>query len=555
MLRNRNRRSSHTRVLLYFTLAAVIISSCAPVYEVFNFPKTASTTQTTTSPFIEIKRAEITFQVTVPGTTTSPVFLDILDEVAGIPWNPLRLEMQKKEPNIYSLSIPITTGSNIKYRYVLGSDPVLVERISLGTPVRYRMVHASDPALMLDEVISWEAPPEDLETGRVIGKVTDEETGEPIADTLITISGLQTISAADGSFILEYVPIGTHQLVAYSTTGQYKTFQQGARISTKATTQTDIQLSTTKFVDITFILQPPMEHPVNAPIRIIGNTFAFGNTFSTLNGGLSTLASRAPLMQIREDGKYLLTMNLPSGMDLRYTYTLGDGFWNTELTPEGRFRVRQLIIPEQDATIEDQIITWGTNQNEIFNFEVTVPENTPVEDEISIQFAPFGWTEPIPIWPLGDNTWSYRLYSPQQIGNNLEYRYCRNGQCEAAHDEYGANQQTPRSLRQTNTGTINDQVNTWVDWTTTEQPTAIAAVNINARGPSFTAGIELLSDYHPSWQPYLGKAFDYVFDIGANQVVLDPTWTYTSNTPPVLEPIPGNDMLSRGSSANNFLGK
>ena len=529
-------------IFFQFLLGALLIASCTAAKD-FSSDSQSPTTQPETN-IIQIDRAEISFEVIVPEANTAPVYLDIVDEVAGIPWNPLRLQMEKEEDQVYTLTIPITIGSNIKYRYVLGSEPTLVEHTSRGTPVRYRIVHVSDPTIIKDQVISWDAPPENLEVGRLFGKATDADTGEPISDVLITIAGMQTISAADGSFILEYVPVGTHQVVAYSTTGQHQTFQQGARITNNATTQADFTMSTTKFIDVTFIVTPPTDQPTGAPIRIVGNVFSFGNTFADLNGGMSVLASRAPLMQIREDGQYLLTASLPVGMDLRYSYTLGDGFWNAERTPEGRFRTRQLIVPEQDTTIKDQIITWETDQDQVFSFLLETPSTTPARDVISIQFAPFGWTEPVPLWPLGDNTWTYRLYSPSQIGNNLEYRYCRNEQCETAGEDRITDQQPARSLREAAPGEIKDQVEAWTNWSTSDQPTAIAAVKIQPRDTTFAAGVEFLPDYHPSWQAYLGNALDYVQDISANRIILDPTWSYTSNTPPVLEPVPGNDMLT-----------
>ena len=544
MPENRSRTTNFNHIVIYLLLVAVLVSSCSPIKELYNFSPTPAAKSESEASLIEINRAEITFEVTVPETNSLQVYLDIVDEVAGIPWNPLRLLMEKKDNNTYSLSIPITVGSNIKYRYILGSNPALIEHNSRGVPVRYRMIYVSDPTIIMDTVIGWETLPGDLEVGRVFGKVVDYESGEPIPDILVTLAGLQTFSAVDGSFILEYVPVGTHQLVAYSTSGQYKTFQQGALISHNTTTQTDFSLSSTKFVDITFIVSPPTNHPAEAPIRIIGNTYAFGNTFANLNGGLSTIASRAPVMQTHEEGQYILTASLPAGMDLRYTYSLGDGFWNSEITPEGRFRVRQLIIPEQDATIEDQIISWGTDQSKNFSFFLKVPDNTPAGDIISIQFSPFGWTEPIPLWPLGDNSWIYQLYSPLQIGDKLEYRYCRNEQCDAAHENIGSNEKHSHSLRGITTEEINDQVESWINWSTSDQPTAIAAVDIKPRNTGFITGIEFVSDYYPTWQTYYRNSFEHIKDIGGNQVILTPTWTYTSNTPPVLEPMPGSDMLT-----------
>ena len=50
-------------------------------------------------------------------------------------------------------------------------------------------------------------------------------------------------------------------------------------------------------------------------------------------------------------------------------------------------------------------------------------------DKVSIQFNPFGWTEPIPMWKLGEDHWVYLLISPITNLENFVYRYCRNDQC------------------------------------------------------------------------------------------------------------------------------
>ena len=65
-----------------------------------------------------------------------------------------------------------------------------------------------------------------------------------------------------------------------------------------------------------------------------------GNTYSDLSGGVSVTAMRMPALSILPDGRYNVTLALPTGSDIHYLYTLGDGLWNTELTKDGDPRVR-----------------------------------------------------------------------------------------------------------------------------------------------------------------------------------------------------------------------
>ena len=117
--------------------------------------------------------------------------------------------------------------------------------------------------------------------------------------------------------------------------GAFQTFQQGAVVAADLTTPAFIQVQPSKIVSVTFIVQPPQDGLKGVPIRMVGNTLALGNTFADLKGGMSVLASRSPMMELLPDGRYTLTIKLPAGGDLRYKYTLGDGYWNTERTSEG----------------------------------------------------------------------------------------------------------------------------------------------------------------------------------------------------------------------------
>jgi hypothetical protein len=97
-------------------------------------------------------------------------------------------------------------------------------------------------------------------------------------------------------------------------------------------------------------------------------------------------------------------------------------------------------------------------------FDITVPDNTPADDFVSIQFNPlFGWTESIPMWRLGPNHWAYILNSPPTNIEELYYRFCRNGQCGSADDAQTMGLSgpgyplTPGELPQT----VIDQIESW----------------------------------------------------------------------------------------------
>lgn len=116
-----------------------------------------------------------------------------------------------------------------------------------------------------------------------------------------------------------------------------------------------------------------------------------------------------------------LTLQLPVGAYIQYKYTIGDGYWNAEHGADGAFLLRQLIVPEEDTTIQDVVATWETNPGETLTFDVTAPANTPDGDFVSIQLNPlFGWTEPIPMWSPGRKSLGLRLVQPAELARQLE---------------------------------------------------------------------------------------------------------------------------------------
>jgi hypothetical protein len=296
---------------------------------------------------------------------------------------------------------------------------------------------------------------------------------------------------------------------------------------------------------VTFVASLPADSVGGAPVRLAGNLSQLGNTFSDLRGGVSTVATRMPTLSPRQDGRQSITLSLPVGADIRYKYTLGDGFWNAEHAADASFVVRQLIVPPNDVIVQDTIATWqaGTQSAPIL-FDVTVPGNTPAGETVSIQFSPFGWTEPVPMWPLGGNRWVYKLYSPLNVLGTFHYRYCRNDQCGSADDVQTAGsaavgRSVSTSLLSEN---IQENVSAW-NWWPESEPASLVAVPVKARQGLFWAGVELSPNYAPNWQALLPSAMQNVQALGANYVVLTPTWTATSVNPLVFAPTPGSDPL------------
>lgn len=491
--------------------------------------------------------AQVTFEVDLPTPIADgqAVVINLLDETTGLELNPTRYQINpsQKDKQRYSLQIPVPVGSVLKYRYSREGSSPSREYTSTGKPVRYRLLQVKGPVVVSDIISAWSDLPFKGKAGRLTGQVLDAHTQAPVPNMLISAGGVQTFSAADGTYRIEGLPAGVHNLVAYSLDGAYQPFQQGAQVAADLTTPTPIRLMPAQLVSVTFITRAPADSARGIPIRIIGNILSLGNTFADLTGGVSTLAARAPLMTLSPDGRYSLTLSLPAGLDLQYKYSTGDGFWNAEHKSDGSFQVRQLIVPNQNVTITDTITSWQTKDFAPLTFTTTVPANTPANDTISIQFNAYAWSEPIPMWPLGNRQWLFVLYSPLQSAPEIGYRFCRNDQCGAADDESSAGFNPPgkRFIPGPNPQSLQDEVKKWAWMPTETLSTTVVSAEIQPRGPSFYAGVELTPHYRPSWQPYISWGFEHIRQMGANWVVLDPTWSATRAVTPLIEPVPGKD--------------
>lgn len=548
--RNSNVMKRLRGLVVLVTVASMILSGCN-LLSLTQSPE-AVTQPTPISP-TQLNLAEVVLTVEIP-TVISPgqyIFVNILDEVTGLAFNSSRYPMQRVDDRHYSVKLPIAVGTIVKYRYSREGTTPAVEYTSTGSQVRYRLLNVTGPTEVSDIIAAWNDHLYDGPSGRISGQVLNSADQSPMPNIMVTAGGSTALTSSDGSYVLEGLVPGTHNLVAISLDGAYQSFQQGATVAADSTTPAPLSLNPSKYVKVTFEVQSPAENVVGAPIRMAGNLLQLGNTFADLAGGTSTIASRMPTLTSQPDGKYNITLDLPVGFDLRYKYTLGDGFWNAEQTADGRFQTRQITVPDHDLTVQDTIISWRAGDFTPISFEVQVPPNTPKEDSVSIQFSPFGWMEPLPMWSLGNNRWLYVLYSPMNILGSVGYRYCRNDQCSSADNSTTAGPAatgiafTPGKETQD----FKDEITSWMWWTPSDTPTTVTATEATPRGADFLAGIEFQPAYHPSWQSHLLSAFEKIHAISSNWVILTPTWSFTRNSPVVLEQLPGTDPLWSDSTA------
>lgn len=490
--------------------------------------------------------AQTTFIVTLPEPLqpNETLAIAVMDEVTGLSLNALQYPMSARDSLTYTAVLPVPYNSVIKYRYVRRGDSQVIEDTSLGTVIRYRLHFATAPAEVQDIIADWGDKSYARPTGTILGQVFNSDTGSSLPNLLVSAGGVHYLTDSLGRFELSGLPVGTQQLIAYSLDGMYQPFQQGATVADDRTTIVDLRVKPAQLVNVTFMVTIPESTVPGVPVRIAGNILQLGNTFADLPGGVSTNTDRMPVMNLQPDGRYEITMGLPAGAHIQYKYTLGDGFWNAEHKLDGQWNLREFIVPTQEMTLEDTVTAWSAGDSAPILFEITVPSVTPPGDIIYIQFNIFGWMEPIPMWPLGNQRWAYKLYGPLNVLGSFSYRYCRNGQCGSADDAQtiGSAPSGRQALTSILGQDILDTVGTW-KWYENPEPTTLVGANITPRANGFVAGVEYQSTYRPNWSYYAPQAFANTQALGANLAVLTPSWTYTNISPLRFTTVPGQDPL------------
>jgi len=538
------------QILVFIIILALSSQACAISLIKWPdlFPTSPANTPGPSGSSTPMPRAEVTFTVQLPEPLLpgEVLALSVLDEVTGLALNAVEYPMSPLDTTTYTAKLAIPDKAVIRYRYIRIGTGRILEDTNTDAAIRYRLFLVNGPTQIMDTVNSWSDRPVNTVSGNIFGTVLNSETGAPIPDIMVTAGGVQIQTDSAGRFQLLGLRAGTHNLIAYALDGTFQTFQQGATVAANQATPVEVRLKPAQLVNVIFTVSVPSSTQRGVPLRIAGNLLQLGNTFSDLRGGLSTVADRMPTLTPLPDGRYSVSLFLPAGADVQYKYTLGDGFWNAEFTSEGRYVTREFVVPDQNIMIEDVVQSWQAGPNAPILFDVTVPGNTPPGDTIYIQFNPYGWTQPIPMWKSADgsNRWVYKLFGPLNIIGSFGYRYCRNAQCGSADDVQTAGDAT-RGKNVSPTIAPQDLIDTVSQWAWPQNAgsATLVAVNIPSRGPGFMAGVEFQPYYEPNLPAFNTPAFQNIQALGANWVNLTPSWTFSNNNPLIFSEIPGKDAF------------
>jgi hypothetical protein len=359
---------------------------------------------------------ETVFQVLVPeeSQNAGSIYLTVLDPLTGDLINPQHNLMEQDGDRSYRVTVNAPVGSMLQYRYTLGIEHIS-ERGLVSSNFTYRSFYIDGPSHVVTDVIAgWNGSTVEFEPGAISGQIVSETDQTPLENIRVIVSGLETRSDPLGHFTISGLEQGLHNIIALSPSGAYLPFQQGALIASNSDTPALIELIKNQKITVNFSVTLPEDHVPGVPLFLLTNLVGLEkNTPDSYN----------------ENGQAIFVLELPSIQDIRYKYSLGDGFWNAEHLNSGEYLTRQLVLDTalDGIVISDHIASWTVGNSAPIWFEATTPPTDAPKAYIQFLFS--DWTESIQMWPLGVNQYAYKLNSPTNFAAPLQYRYCQDVFC------------------------------------------------------------------------------------------------------------------------------
>lgn len=474
----------------------------------------------------------VSFRVRVPAGTPAnaglavQVFNPLSGQVTLVP-------LLQAADQTWSGSVAATLGSVLRYRYTRTLPGEVPEVTPAGRPVAYRLLIAAEPpAAAVDSVAAWADQAFAGDQGALTGIVRNSNSGQPVLGAMVAAAGQLTLTAGDGRYTLYNVPAGEQRVTVLAPTGALQPVQASVVVPPSQVAGLDLAAPDPNAVHITFVVRPPAGTDPQATLRLIGEGAALGDIFVPGPHQASTLAARAPTLAPLGDGRFAVIVELYQGTVLHYAYSLGDGYWNSELDAGGQRRRREYIVPFTDAIVEDTIASWHAGPSAPVEFDVTTPAGTPPDDVLTVQFRTTDWLPPVPMWRAGLNRWRFVLNAPEDFTGSVFYRYCRNYACGAADEAGGraalSHAFTPTLLPQV----LKTEIAAW-RWQAAAAPVTVA-LPAPAPRPYFVAGLDWPEAWQPNAQPFYGAALRAMRAAAANTLTVYRRGVLLNAAPPVL---------------------
>ena len=250
------------------------------------------------------------------------------------------------------------------------ADIVFLSLVTTHGTLSFGDVHFFDSFTVMD-IITDKGIAILYEFGNIDGTVTNSNTGESIEHAIVSIGDFSDTTGTDGTYFLEYVPIGIHDITC-TAEGYYDTVDV-------------VEVLEGQTVTIDFALEP-------LPRGMLDGTVTDANNGEPIEDALITATSQGKVEYTgftNVDGYYIIDSLIASEIVGNYMVFCDGG------TPYTLDEVTGVEITEDDTTTVDFVLTapvmW-VDPIEIFPIVEIMGDSTTVDITFSnIGTAPFDW--------------------------------------------------------------------------------------------------------------------------------------------------------------------
>jgi hypothetical protein len=542
------------RALAALLLCATTACGLLPIPRlVFDTPQPPTPTG---PPPATLPTSTVSFKVHIPAGTpasSAPAVL-LLDAVGGAGRT---IVLANTGNNEWSGNTRAAVGALLRYKYARPLPSLVEETTAAQQPVRFRLLAVTGSATSADDIVAgWSDLRFSGAVGGMDGRVWNGNSQQGVMGILVAAGGQQTLTAHDGTFSFQNLPVGAQRATLLAPDGSLDPAQQTVNVSAGQNAPIDLVSTDPDAVHLTFLVSLPPDTDPAAVLRLAGDVIQTGDTLVPAANGSSIAAGQEPVLVPLADGRWTVRLQFYAGTLLHYKYTLGDGYWNGELDSNGSPRLRELVVPPVDTLVDDTIAAWQRPGTPKTAFEAFTPTDTPSTDSVSLQLRTTGWHPPLPMWRVAANDWRLVLYNPGDLPGNVFYRYCRNLACGSADDAStagsgAASRVFSQALFDQN---LRDSIHTW-QWLDDLSGGAVTLPTVGLH-PNFQAGFGLSDDWQPQAVPAYAQTFNAMRGDDAGWVdvtrrgaaAMQPAPAITED--PALAPLPA-DWGSLVTTAHN----
>ncbi len=372
---------------------------------------------------VSVPTREITFNLTVPTNTPAedPVFLTIMDFASGVTE---RVRMTQIGDGTYEVKANVFDNAMIRYTYdrfeykgVCCLEETLRESLGESFRFQYRfLLTQPDVTTVNDSIATWADRRIPYEEGQITGFVIDSQSGEPVLDADVSISGVHVATRVDGSFKVPRLPAGEHSVIVHSNTGDFNPVQKIVTLEAGGTVAVDFTITNTRLVPVAFDVTLPDTTPKDAWVKLAGNIYSLGGRIGHPGRPLSPDNYFIPRIE-RDGDRASAKFMLPVGAFIEYFYTIGPIGSTDETAEQGRRVRRSFVVGDDGDQRIDNVQNWANEGWPLITLRLIPPVGTPPNTPIALNMGPSSWME-----PRSDGTYTTVLGSVPP-GGTVSYRY------------------------------------------------------------------------------------------------------------------------------------